>query len=690
MGKKITMKRLRIGTKLTLGIVFCIALSIIIGIVALLNIGKMKENIEEIKICKDIEIEVLECRRQEKNILLLGGYKREVLDEKEKKTYLEKLYGNLSALRKLVEEGEKKFAVSEREFGGIILAELDNYKLFLKNVETNCKEREKIIQKLEAIFKEFQRFSQGQNSTMAVKILQFISEAHVQTHRYIFYRSGESVDRVKNEIKALKETTEDEKIIAMAKEYLTVFERLIENSEVRENNILGMRKSGRKTQKTVLKIIEIVEGKIDSAERAMIGVVWAVVILAVSFGSGISILLSRSITNPIHKLSAATVTISKGDLSSRVAVESFDEIGELAESFNKMTEDLQRTTVSKDYVDNIIENMLDTLVAVDVDGMIKEINKAACKLLGYEEEELIGRPSRRLFGEKTPFEGANLKKMTEDGYLKNCEMIYLTKNKVEIPVLFSGSVIRNKEGKITGLMGMAKDLRELKDLQERLILSENLAAMGRVASVIGHEYSNQLCVMGNSVYFLKMKIQGEDEKIKKHLNILEKEIKESNQIIDNILTFVKTKKPQIRNVNVKDLLSESLEKIKIPEKIEVITQIDEDFPDIRADKIQIGRVFVNIILNAVQVMENKEKGKLTVEAARSDGFISFLFKDTGPGIREEDKENIFKPFFSTKPRGTGLGLSISSVIVKAHGGSIDFKSEAGNGTVMIVKLPIKG
>ena len=684
------MKRLRIGAKLTLGITFCIALSIIIGIVALINISEMKENIEEIKICKNIEIEVLECRRQEKNILLLGGYKRAVLDEKEEKTYLEKLHGNLSALRKLVGEGERKFAVSEREFGGIILVELDNYELFLKNVETSCKERKEIIKNLEAIIEKLHEFSQGQNNTTSVNILQSVSEAHAQMHYYVFYPKSEYVDRIKNKIKVLKEITEDEKVIAMADEYLIVFERLIENSEVRENNILSMRKSGRKTQQAVLKIIKIVGGKIDSAERAMIGVVWAAVILAVSFGSGISLFLSRSITKPIYKLSAATVTISKGDLSCRVAVESSDEIGELAQSFNKMTEDLERTTVSKDYVDNIIENMLDTLIAVDVDGRIKEVNKAMCKLLGYEQKALIGKPSRRLFGEKTPFEGANLKKMTEDGYLKNCEMTYLTKSKVEIPVLLSGSVIRNKEGIITGLMGMAKDLRELKDLQERLIRSENLAAMGKVASVIGHEFSNQLCVMGNSVYFLKMKMQSEDEKINKHLNILEKEIKESNQIIENILTFVKTKKPQIKTVNVKNILADSLAKVKIPEKTEVITRIDEDLPDIRADKIQIGRVFVNIILNAVQVMENKEEGKLTVKAARSGGFISLLFEDTGPGIREEDKENLFKPFFSTKPRGTGLGLSISSVIVKAHGGSIDFKSEAGKGTVMRVKLPIKG
>ncbi|MCK5161024.1 MAG: HAMP domain-containing protein, partial [Candidatus Aureabacteria bacterium] len=400
------MKRLRIGATLTLGIAFCIALSIIIGIVALINIGEMKENIEEIKICKDIEIEVLECRRQEKNILLLGPYKKERLEKKEENTYLEKLNDNLRTLRKLVEEGERKFAASEKEFNGIILAELDNYELFLKNVETNYKEREELIQKLETIIEEFQSFFRNQSSALSSRILQFVSESHAQMHHYIFYRNGEFVDSVENEIKALKEMAEDEKVITMADEYLAMFGRLVENTGVIENYILRMRKSGRKTQQAVLKIIKIVEGKIESAERAMIGVVWAAVILAVSFGGGISLFLSRSITKPIHKLSAATVTISKGDLSCRVAVESSDEIGELAQSFNKMTEDLQKTTVSKDYVDNIIENMLDTLIAVDVDGRIKEVNKAMCKLLGYEQKALIGKPSRRLFGKKTPFEGA--------------------------------------------------------------------------------------------------------------------------------------------------------------------------------------------------------------------------------------------------------------------------------------------
>jgi phosphoglycerate-specific signal transduction histidine kinase len=102
------MKELRIGTRLALVFLFCIILSTIIGVVAIVNIAKIRGDITEIKLCKDIEIENLECRRQEKFILLLGPYEKATLEGKEEKTYLEKINDNLSALKGLVGEAKKE------------------------------------------------------------------------------------------------------------------------------------------------------------------------------------------------------------------------------------------------------------------------------------------------------------------------------------------------------------------------------------------------------------------------------------------------------------------------------------------------------------------------------------------------------------------------------------------------------
>jgi signal transduction histidine kinase len=550
------MKEWRIGTKLVFEFTLCIILSAIIGAVAIVNIARIRGNIAEIKICKDIEIEVLECRRQEKNILLLGPYERATLEGEEEKTYLEKINDNLITLKKLVEEGKKRITVAAEEKFNAITIELDNYKIFLKKTEANFKERKSIIENLETNFEELQGLSQVQDSS-SEKIAPIIAEVHIQVHHYINYHNSEYINKAKMDIAALKEAVEDKKIISLLDEHTTLINRLIENSKVIETDILSMRKGGRRMQRLALNIIGAVEKKIYAIERTTTVAVWMTLILMALFLGTISIFFVRSITGPIRKLVTATAVIAKGDLSHRIAIESTDEIGELARSFNKMVGDLEKITVLKDYL----------------------------------------------------------------------------------------------------------------------------------GSIIGHEFKNQLGVMRNSVYFLKMKLQDADEKIKRHLEILEGEITETNKIIENISTFARTKQLELKELDLKELLLASIEKVKIPENISIATHLDRDLPKIKADEVQLTGVFVNIILNAVEAMGRG--GRLTVKALYRDDCINILFEDTGPGIKEEDKRMIFEPFFSTKASSRGLGLATCSVIMEAHGGNINIESEIGKGTKVTVKLPIK-
>ena len=679
------MKELRIGTKLALIFLFCIILSTIIGVVAIVNIAKITGNITEIEFCKDIEIEVLECRRQEKNILLLGPHERSTLEGKEEKTYLEKINDNLITLRELVGEAKKRITVTAEEEFNVITVELDNYKIFLKKVEDNFKERKPIIQNLETNFEEFQRLLQIQDN-LSEKIVPLISDVHIQIHHYIAYPNNEYINKAKSDIAILKRVVGDKKYISLLDECIILIGRLVKNSEIIEADILSMRKSGRRIQQTALKIGGIVEKKICAIERTTTLTVWMTLILAVLFVGIIGIFFIRSITNPIRKLATATTVIAKGDLSHQITIESTDEIGELARSFNKMVEDLQKITVSKEYVDNILESMMDSLIVFGPDGEIKKINKAARELSGYKEEEMVGMHGQQLFERETPFEGAKLNKLVETGYLKNYELICLSKDKVNIPILFNASIMRNPKGEIAGIIGVMKDMRELKNLQEKLVRAENLAALGRFSGIIGHEFKNELCIMKNAVYFLGMKLQDGDEKTKKHIGILDKEIAETERMIDNIASFAKNRSSELKPVNLEDLLSATIEKFQIPDTIEVVNKIEEYLPVIQADEIQLGRVFSNIILNSLQAMT--EKGRLTIKASGLGDYVNVIFENTGPGIKEEDRKMLFDPFFSTKTRGMGLGLATSKIIVEAHNGTIDIASEVGKGTTVTIKLPI--
>lgn len=187
-------------------------------------------------------------------------------------------------------------------------------------------------------------------------------------------------------------------------------------------------------------------------------------------------LLKRILDLPIRHLVKATEKISHGNLSGEVSIRSQDEIGVLADAFNKMTHNLRRITVSKDYVNNIINNMSDCLIVTEQDGTIKTANQAILNLLGYTEEELIGRPFGIVYGRKNknetdqtlPAEHTELVHLMEKGSVVNVEKNYVAKNGGEIPVLYSSSVLRDAEGRTQGIICVARDITARKQTEEKI------------------------------------------------------------------------------------------------------------------------------------------------------------------------------------------------------------------------------
>jgi len=182
----------------------------------------------------------------------------------------------------------------------------------------------------------------------------------------------------------------------------------------------------------------------------------------------LSVLIARSIIRPVNLLLQGTQAIAKGDLNYKVRLKSKDELGTLADAFNQMTEDLQKTTVSRNYVDNIVNSMSDSLIVIAPDGKIQTVNTAICDLLGYKEEELIRQPFKAVIAEEeTIFKGTQLQKLIEVGSIRDYEMTYRTKSGEHIPVSFSGSAMRDPQGQLVGIVGIARDMRAAKQLAEK-------------------------------------------------------------------------------------------------------------------------------------------------------------------------------------------------------------------------------
>ncbi len=230
---------------------------------------------------------------------------------------------------------------------------------------------------------------------------------------------------------------------------------------------------------------------------------------------------------------------------------------------------------------------------------------------------------------------------------------------------------------------MAEDLKET---QEKLIRSQRLAAIGQLASGVGHELRNPLGVIGNSVYYLNMKLKDVNEKVGKHLNILKREIKRSNEIITDLLDFSRARPPSLKECDVNSIIKAALADIEVPENIAVESQLAKNLPAIPADPDQIRRVFLNISTNAVQAMP--DGGKLQIHTAVKDDFLEIRFTDTGQGIPTEKLKQIFEPLFTTRAKGIGLGMSIVKSIVDGHKGSIEIESEVDKGTTFTVILPL--
>jgi PAS domain S-box-containing protein len=192
---------------------------------------------------------------------------------------------------------------------------------------------------------------------------------------------------------------------------------------------------------------------------------WLVIIISTTvtllsvFGLGFWV--SRSVSAPLRRLTEAAQEIGRGQLGIHIDIRRHDEVGILAGAFNRMAIDLSRTTVSKTYVDNIIESMLDTLIVVNPDNTIRTANRAALDLLGYDESALIGKPVSEVLIEEKP-ERSTINSLMSTGSIGNLEKTYLTRNGGRIPVQLSGAVMRRDNSSIEGIVCVARDIRERK------------------------------------------------------------------------------------------------------------------------------------------------------------------------------------------------------------------------------------
>ncbi len=329
-----------------------------------------------------------------------------------------------------------------------------------------------------------------------------------------------------------------------------------------------------------------------------------------------------------------------------------------------------------------------TVFETDEKGNITFANRKGFESFGFAQEDLEkGLNAFQMFiPEDQDKVRKNFQRILSGEQLGGNEYTARRKDGSTFPVIVYSSPVIN-ENKPMGLRGIIIDITERKQMQEGLLKAEKLAAIGEVATMVGHDLRNPLTGIATAAYYLKMKLGPKmDKKINKMLELIEKDIGYSNKIINDLLEYSRKIRLELVETTPKSIIKDSLTLVKVPENIQIL-DLTGNKPRINIDVQKMKRVFVNIIKNSIDAMP--DGGALTVKSKESGDIVEITFTDTGTGMAREIIEKLWTPFFTTKAKGMGLGLSICKRIVEAHSGSISAKSTVGKGTTFTVTLPIR-
>jgi len=229
-------------------------------------------------------------------------------------------------------------------------------------------------------------------------------------------------------------------------------------------------------------------------------------------------------------------------------------------------------------------------------------------------------------------------------------------------------------------------VRELKEMNDRLVKAERMAAIGQMAAMLGHDIRNPLQSIIGATDNLEKRLDPTNTQTTRMLTIIKDGVDYSNQIISDLLDFSREMRLELSESTPQAIVRETIAHVVFPTTIKV-SDLTEERPILNIDRGKMQRSLRHIIENAIQAMPGG--GELTISSKRLNNEVEIMITDTGMGMTEDVLGKIFTPLFTTKAKGIGLGLAISRRIVEAHGGSISVQSKTGEGSCFRVKIPIE-
>jgi len=338
----------------------------------------------------------------------------------------------------------------------------------------------------------------------------------------------------------------------------------------------------------------------------------------------------------------------------------------------------------------LIQTSHDGIIANDPHGNILIFNEGSERILGHRKEEVIGKIN---VASLYPPGGAHdiRAKIKSPGFggsgrLINYETMALSKTGEQIPVELSAILIYENDHEVA-TVGFFRDLRERKQLQEKLLQSERLSALGYMAAHISHEVKNPLMVIGGIARQVLRGLAADPQKNLEKLKIIVEEIRRLEDFLAEVGSFAKLSETKRGVVNLNTLLQElalKLEPSLHERNIKLSLNLDSKLPEVQFTPLHLSQVLLNIAKNSIEAMP--AGGNLKFISRCQNDRVLVQISDNGEGIPPDIIDKIFQPFYSTKPKGSGLGLSISKTIIEANQGEIKIESEPDKGTSVTVLL----
>jgi PAS domain S-box-containing protein len=352
----------------------------------------------------------------------------------------------------------------------------------------------------------------------------------------------------------------------------------------------------------------------------------------------------------------------------------------------------------RQFLGSIVRDTVDCIFLFDANKRFRVWNPAAERVLGWSASQVLGQPVQLIVPPERLASGElqwRDDEIARTGHAQ-LETDRLTRDGRRVPVEMSVSLLRGPAGEPIGRCAILRDITSRRRLEEEKLQSERLATIGTMSARLAHEIRNPLSSVRLNLDLVADEIQAvagthpqAATEMRTLLKTIDAEVHRIQRVTEDYLQFARMPKPRWEVVALNEVLTQRLaflQSLFNKSNVTLATDFAPDLPAIAGDEEQLWQALLNLLRNALEAMP--DGGTLTVATAGAAGAVHLTVTDTGKGMSATEREQLFKPFFSTKPGGTGLGLPLTQQIVAEHNGQLTCESAPGHGTTFTMELPL--